>query len=175
MCVYSLRAEPTPYRVDAGHLRDEVEKALHGKSADPLRFDAEEVLRRVEKFGDLFAPVATLKQALPAAEPSTETAPNAPKKRTRRVLPSGSAEGATTLGIPDRATALLPPLAHGTESAAPDWHTAWPHALCQPLRTIRQYQKVTLTCHEGLSQIECGFVATRGVSRKACVGARRRG
>ena len=44
---------------------EEVEKALKNKSAKLLTFHCSETLKRVEKMGDLFEPVETLKQKLP--------------------------------------------------------------------------------------------------------------
>jgi bifunctional non-homologous end joining protein LigD len=44
---------------------DEVERALEGDDADALAFEAGEVIERVERRGDLFAPVLGLTQALP--------------------------------------------------------------------------------------------------------------
>ncbi len=61
--VYSLRAKEHP-TVSTPVTWDEIESALKKKKA-ALHFEAEDVLKRVEKFGDLFAPVLTLKQKLP--------------------------------------------------------------------------------------------------------------
>jgi bifunctional non-homologous end joining protein LigD len=63
--VYSLRARERP-TVSTPIAWDEVERALRSKDADGLRFEAEELLARVEEQGDLFAPVLTLQQALPS-------------------------------------------------------------------------------------------------------------
>lgn len=64
VCVYSLRAtrEPT---VSTPVTWDEVEGALKKKDAGRLRFTSDQVLKRVEEHGDLFAPVLNLKQKLP--------------------------------------------------------------------------------------------------------------
>jgi bifunctional non-homologous end joining protein LigD len=43
----------------------EIETALKKKSAKLLTFETDDVLKRVQKFGDLFAPVLSLKQRLP--------------------------------------------------------------------------------------------------------------
>lgn len=61
--VYSLRAREHP-TVSTPVTWDEVTRALKRKK--PLRFEASEVLRRVDKLGDLFEPVLRLKQKLPA-------------------------------------------------------------------------------------------------------------
>jgi bifunctional non-homologous end joining protein LigD len=65
VCVYSLRAKDHP-TVSTPVTWDEVATTLKKKSAKPLTFEAAEVLRRVEKHGDLFAPVLNLKQKLPS-------------------------------------------------------------------------------------------------------------
>src|ERR1700733_12135954 len=62
--VYSLRARERP-TVSTPVKWEEVESALKKKDADLLVFEAAEVLKRVEKMGDLFAPVLKLKQKLP--------------------------------------------------------------------------------------------------------------
>ena len=62
--VYSLRARERP-TVSTPVMWDEVEQALKKKDADLLRFEADQVLVRVEKMGDLFEPVFALKQKLP--------------------------------------------------------------------------------------------------------------
>ena len=62
--VYSLRARERP-TVSTPVRWDEVEHALKKKNAALLVFESAQVLSRVEKIGDLFAPVLTLKQKLP--------------------------------------------------------------------------------------------------------------
>lgn len=63
--VYSLRAKPTP-TVSTPVNWDEVASCLKAKKPDRLKFTSDDVLRRVEKHGDLFASVLRLKQKLPA-------------------------------------------------------------------------------------------------------------
>ena len=65
ICVYSLRARPRP-TVSTPLEWDEVEACLESGNPDDLVFDSGEVLRRVEEQGDLFAPVLSLVQRLPA-------------------------------------------------------------------------------------------------------------
>jgi bifunctional non-homologous end joining protein LigD len=62
--VYSLRARERP-TVSTPVAWEEVELALKKKDASLLVFEAKQVLNRVDKMGDLFEPVRTLKQKLP--------------------------------------------------------------------------------------------------------------
>jgi bifunctional non-homologous end joining protein LigD len=62
--VYSLRARERP-TVSTPVTWDEVHRALQKKDASVLVFESHQVLERVEKDGDLFAPLLTLKQKLP--------------------------------------------------------------------------------------------------------------
>ena len=62
--VYSLRAKDQP-TVSTPVTWDEVEKCLKKKNPKLLTFTSDDVLRRVEKMGDLFGPLETLKQKLP--------------------------------------------------------------------------------------------------------------
>lgn len=86
--VYSLRAREHP-TVSTPVTWEEVEKCLKKKDAELLVFEAPEVLKRVEKFGDLFAPLETLKQKLPKLngvdeEMKEEAAPERTKKSTTK-------------------------------------------------------------------------------------------
>ncbi|MGQ0615980.1 MAG: non-homologous end-joining DNA ligase [Acidimicrobiia bacterium] len=63
-CVYTLRARPRP-TVSTPLTWDEVEEAASEKG--PLSFEADDVVARVERLGDLFAEAATLVQEIPAA------------------------------------------------------------------------------------------------------------
>jgi bifunctional non-homologous end joining protein LigD len=65
ICVYSLRAKEEP-TVSTPVGWDEVENCMKKKKADHLKFRSDKVLTRVEKLGDVFAPVEKLKQKLPA-------------------------------------------------------------------------------------------------------------
>jgi len=83
VCAYSLRARERP-TVSTPLRWEEVEAAHRRRDAGRLAFDAPAVLRRVERLGDLFAPVLTLRQGLPAA--------GAEKHRgAARVAPGGAA------------------------------------------------------------------------------------
>jgi len=62
--VYSLRARERP-TVSTPVTWDEVEHALKKKDAKLLVFESKQTLERVEKMGDLFAPLLSLKQKLP--------------------------------------------------------------------------------------------------------------
>jgi len=87
--LYSLRAREHP-TVSTPVKWEEVLQALRKKDPDLLVFEAGGVLKRVEKIGDLFAPLLTLKQKLPEfegtgkAEPGFETVAGAEKPRRRR-------------------------------------------------------------------------------------------
>jgi bifunctional non-homologous end joining protein LigD len=64
IAVYSLRARERP-TVSTPVTWDEVERAVQQDKAGSLVFEATDVLKRVEQYGDLFAPVLELKQELP--------------------------------------------------------------------------------------------------------------
>ena len=64
ICVYSLRAREEP-TVSTPVRWNEVENCLKKENAELLRFRSDQVLARVEKFGDLFEAVEKLKQKLP--------------------------------------------------------------------------------------------------------------
>jgi bifunctional non-homologous end joining protein LigD len=65
VAVYSLRAREQP-TVSTPIEWDEVERAAQQEDPDSLRFEASDVLERVDKHGDLFAPMLELRQGLPA-------------------------------------------------------------------------------------------------------------
>jgi bifunctional non-homologous end joining protein LigD len=65
VCVYSLRAKSDVPYVSLPVTWEELDKATRAKDARSLYFGPEEALKRLEKTGDLFAPVETLKQKLP--------------------------------------------------------------------------------------------------------------
>ena len=64
VCVYSLRARERP-TVSMPVTWSEVRRCLRARDPSLLSFEADAALRRVEKRGDLFAPVLALKQELP--------------------------------------------------------------------------------------------------------------
>lgn len=65
VCVYSMRAKEQP-SVSTPVEWDEVAAALKKNNADMLAFGPADVLKRIDKYGDLFAPVLKLKQSLPS-------------------------------------------------------------------------------------------------------------
>ena len=67
VCVYSLRAKERP-TVSTPVTWKEVETCLKKEDPETLVFTSDEVLKRVEKIGDLFGPVLKLKQKLPPVE-----------------------------------------------------------------------------------------------------------
>jgi len=66
--VYSLRAKEQP-TVSTPVFWEEVAQSI--KTKRPLSFTSDEVLARAEKHGDIFAPVLSLKQKLPAVKKVT--------------------------------------------------------------------------------------------------------
>src|SRR5436853_3051697 len=95
--VYSLRARERP-TVSTPVTWEEVERTLKKKDSDLLVFEAGRVIERVQKMGDLFAPVLELKQKLPKlaglaevaheetadlAAQAEEPKPRAPKKSAK--------------------------------------------------------------------------------------------
>jgi bifunctional non-homologous end joining protein LigD len=65
--VYSLRAKERP-TVSTPVTWEEVEQCLKKRDANSLVFTSDDVLKRVQKRGDLFEPVLELKQKLPPLE-----------------------------------------------------------------------------------------------------------
>lgn len=76
IAVYSLRAREHP-TVSTPVTWEEVERALKKKDARLLVFEAPQVLDRLQKMGDLFEPVLTLKQKLPKLPTIEEAQPSA--------------------------------------------------------------------------------------------------
>ena len=74
--VYSLRAKDRPM-ISTPVTWDEVSRALKKKDAKYLTFESKEVLDRIQKVGDLFEPVLTLKQKLPRLDDIRAAADNA--------------------------------------------------------------------------------------------------
>jgi len=65
VCAYSLRARPKP-TVSAPLEWKECEEALKSKDVSKLVFEAGDILKRIKRKGDVFAPVTKLKQKLPS-------------------------------------------------------------------------------------------------------------
>src|SRR5438105_12200577 len=82
VCVYSLRAKSRP-TVSTPVSWQEVEGCLRKKDAGLLQFETEAVLKRVEKFGDLFGPALMLKQKLPKPGAHDEIGNFVPAKSSR--------------------------------------------------------------------------------------------
>lgn len=76
--VYALRAREHP-TASTPVKWEEVEQALKKKNPQLLVFEAGQVLERVDKMGDLFEPVLTLKQKLPKLAGIEEAQPRAIK------------------------------------------------------------------------------------------------
>jgi bifunctional non-homologous end joining protein LigD len=81
--VYSLRARSRP-TVSTPVSWAEVERCLKAKDPNLLVFDSDQVLARVEKLGDLFAPVIKKKQKLPKSLIEATGGPTALEKMANR-------------------------------------------------------------------------------------------
>ena len=86
VCVYSLRAKERP-TVSTPVKWDEVEACLQKGDPSLLVFEAEHVLERAKKYGDLFEPVLKLKQKLPPVgvlqTGQEKTAPASPQSEAK--------------------------------------------------------------------------------------------
>lgn len=67
VCVYSLRAKDRP-TVSTPVQWSEVEQCMKKENPELLTFTSDQVLARVDEYGDLFEPVLKLKQKLPPIE-----------------------------------------------------------------------------------------------------------
>lgn len=74
--VYSLRAKEHPL-VSTPVTWAEVEAAYKERNPQLIEFDSQQVLQRIEKQGDLFAPVLSQKQRLPSISTGKKAAPKA--------------------------------------------------------------------------------------------------
>src|SRR6202451_4178181 len=88
IAVYSLRAREHP-TVSTPVKWEEVERLLKKKDPSVLVFEADQVLKRVEKMGDLFEPVLELKQKLPTIK---ELMPAAAAEQPERIDLAAQAE-----------------------------------------------------------------------------------
>ena len=65
VCPYSLRARPQP-TVSTPVRWEEIEEAVRSRDAGRLVFTAGQAIERLEREGDIFAPVLTMRQELPS-------------------------------------------------------------------------------------------------------------
>jgi len=91
IAVYSLRAREQP-TVSTPVTWEEVEQTLKKKDAQRLVFEASDVLKRVEKMGDLYAPLLTLKQKLPQLTGLVAEPEKASAEKKQRVAIAAQAE-----------------------------------------------------------------------------------
>jgi bifunctional non-homologous end joining protein LigD len=96
VAVYSLRARERP-TVSTPLQWEEVERAAQREDTDALRFEASDVLERVEERGDLFAPVLELRQELPAKELHVTTGDSPPATRSKALADDRPAAGGILL------------------------------------------------------------------------------
>ena len=79
--VYSLRAKRERPFVSLPVTWDELDSALKSRETSGLYFEPEPALKRLAEVGDLFAPVLTLRQALPDSGRHRRAGEVAPKKK----------------------------------------------------------------------------------------------
>lgn len=94
VCVYSLRAKDRP-TVSTPVKWGEVESCLTKGDPSLLVFEAEDVLARAKKYGDLFEPVLKLKQKLPAVEALQQGEGKAAPARATPVTKGAAAKAAS--------------------------------------------------------------------------------
>ena len=92
--VYSLRAKPRP-TVSTPIKWREVEECWKSEAPERLNFLEDDVLQRVEKHGDLFSPILTLKQSLPKSNNAQQVEDeqnyeNGAKAATRGITPASA-------------------------------------------------------------------------------------
>ena len=104
--VYSLRAKADEPFVSMPVSWDELANVQNARDPAKLRFSPEAALRRVEANGDLFAPLLTVKQALPGKLRARETP--APKKLQKRSGNAGSSPPARRAREEDKTFDSLP-------------------------------------------------------------------
>jgi bifunctional non-homologous end joining protein LigD len=90
VCVYSLRAKERP-TVSTPVTWKEVEQCLKKKDPQLLVFESEETLKRVEKDGDLFAPVLKMKQRLPKVNRMSSELAEHYERYASKIKPAASA------------------------------------------------------------------------------------
>ncbi len=106
IAVYSLRAREHP-TVSTPVKWEEVEHMLKKKDASLLVFEAGQVLKRVEKMGDLFEPLLTLKQKLPKS--AADVSASAPARAASGARGSSTAAKRTGLEIAAQAESTKKP------------------------------------------------------------------
>jgi bifunctional non-homologous end joining protein LigD len=100
IAVYSLRARERP-TVSTPVTWEEAEQALKKKDAQKLVFEAKDVLERVEKMGDLFAPVLKLEQKLPQLGGVAAAGQGAQEEKGVRIAAQADGGTVTTGGTGD--------------------------------------------------------------------------
>jgi len=104
IAVYSLRARERP-TVSTPLKWEEVEQVLKKKDAGLVVFEANQVLDRVEKFGDLFEPLLKLKQKLPSLPGLGKGVPEAVEARMELAAQAEPRSGRKTVKATTRPAA----------------------------------------------------------------------
>lgn len=103
--VYSLRAKDRP-TVSTPVKWEEVEQCLKKEDPNLLVFTSDEVLKRVDKFGDLYEPVLTMKQKLPKIEDLMALDGVPPEKTSQKSAPVKSMPVKRTSSAKERAKVM---------------------------------------------------------------------
>ena len=159
IAVYSLRAREHP-TVSTPVKWEEVEHMLKKKDASLLVFEADQVLKRVEKMGDLFEPVLKLKQKLPKLTADVDA--GAPACAQGKPRPAASA----ARGSP-------PP--GRVENRSPGWTPEEDSETRDQESRSQKIQKDIIRDHGatlrgnfrmGVSQLEAGFLSCQASAEK---------
>jgi bifunctional non-homologous end joining protein LigD len=110
VAVYSLRAREHP-TASTPVTWEEVERARKKKDADLLVFEAKQVVARVDKMGDLFAPLGELQQRLP--ELKGVAAPAVEKMETPISIAAQADEKSKHAPHPSSRKSVKPPASSG--------------------------------------------------------------
>jgi bifunctional non-homologous end joining protein LigD len=111
VCVYSLRARERP-TISTPLSWEELESALRGRRGEPsLSVEPRELLQRVERDGDLFAPLLTLAQELPDLTGSQAVEEFGSRGAAGRPSPRTASHGKAKADKrkPDRGGVAMPP------------------------------------------------------------------
>jgi len=133
VCVYAMRAKHAEPFISMPITWEELARAVKRRDAKPLSFTAAAAVKRLKKIGDLFAPVLTLRQKLPAAFTQALTAGPQPRLTSWQRHRRGGAEVMAEAGDRGRAGRTQTRDKSLREYAAKRDHTQTPEPAAQPV------------------------------------------